>query len=328
MKRFFPLLLGAGWLLGCQNDTLLFVSPTSVTELNSLLLPNAPAVQTFGFTLSQPQTLHTAAGATLSFPANAFVLPNGSVATGRAELRVRELRSVGDMVLAGLNTNVALAANRLLVSAGEVNLQVWQGSTRLRWKPALATGPAPAGPSLAFPVPTGGLDTTRMFLWNLPVAGNPAAAPADSMAGWQPALLTGQSAWSPLLQANGFYTAALPLDTISWINFDQYWRPAAGPAARWTWAQVRVPAGATETRVFLRPAGYTSLCRTFGTPGDPTLWSNHFPEGTDVQAIVLQARDGQLYFGTQRYTWQQNAVMAPPLQALSAADIVQRIRQL
>ena len=35
-----------------------------------------------------------------------FVLPNGAPATGKAELRVREIRTVPDMVLASMPTHV------------------------------------------------------------------------------------------------------------------------------------------------------------------------------------------------------------------------------
>lgn len=327
MNRITCFLLAAAGLLGCRKDDVVVCATATLADLRAA----APAVQSFTFTLSQAQSLRTAFGATLAFGANAFILPNGAVATGQAQVRLRELHSVGDILLAGLHTNVSISSKQLLVSAGEFNIQIWQGSTRLRWNPAssVATSPLPTGPSLTTPVPQSGLDTTRMYLWQLPFPANPAAAAvADSM-GWQPALQrNGASAlaWKALLPTNGAYSALLALDSISWLNFDQFWRPASN--AVWSWANVKVPAGATETQVYLRPAGYTSLCRTFGTPNDPMRWRNHFPDGTVVQAIVLQARNGQLYFGTQTYTWQANAVMSPALEALSAEEVARRIRQL
>ena len=120
----------------------------------------------------------------------------------------------------------------------------------------------------------------------------------------------------------------LPLDSISWLNFDQYWQP--NTSAVWSSAQVQVPGGATETRVYLRPVGYTSLSRTFPVANSASspLWTARLPNGTDVQVIVLQAREGKLYFGTGRYVWQADLLMTPALQELSAAEIVQRSRQL
>lgn len=327
MKHFAFLCLGVALLAACnKEDDVIICPPAAVTFAD--LRAAAPAVQTISFDLGQAQSLHTAGGAVLAFPANAFVLPTGSVATGQGTLRLRELHSVGDIVLAGLHTD-AYQHTGLLVSAGEFNVQVWQGSTRLQWLQPVSASVPRIQPTLATPVPATGLDTTKMFLWKLPIAANGVLpVVADSVNGWQRGLLpngTQGPIWPVLRPTGGIYTAVLPLDSISWINFDQYWRSVSG--AVWSWNQVRVPSGASETRVYFRPAGYTSVCRSFAT-NDPTLWQNHFPNGTDVQAIVVQIRDGQFYFGTQRYNWQANLVMTPTLQALSAAEVVQRIRQL
>jgi hypothetical protein len=310
----------------CRHDDLVIYSPAA----NSLATANgpfAPAVQTFTVNLSQAQTLRTQGGATISFGANSLVLPNNTVATGTATLRVRELRTVGDMLLAGMHTNLATSSAQLLVSGGEYNVQVWQGITRLRWSsPFIGSGPAtPSWPRLSAPVPTAGLDTTRMFLWAMPLNRNAAANGSADSVGWRPAIQGGATGWGPISPSGGFYNVNFPLDTISWLNFDQYWRPAGN--ANWTTAQVRVPAGATETRVYLRPVGYTSLSRTFAT-ADPTLWQNHLPEGTDTQIIVQQLRDGQLYFGAARCIWRQNSIYTPALKPYTAAEMAQLVQQL
>ncbi|MBF9144241.1 hypothetical protein [Hymenobacter properus] len=318
----------AGLLLAssCRHDDLVIYSPAA----SSLAAANgafAPAVQTFTVNLSLPQTLHTQGGATITFGANSLVLPNNAVATGMATLRVRELRTVGDMLLTGMHTNLAVSAAQLLVSGGEYNVQAWQGATRLRWStPFIGTTPGTTGfARLSAPVPAAGLDTTRMFLWAMPLAQNAVVNGAADSVGWRPAIQGGTAGWPPVRPSGGFYNVNFPLDTISWLNFDQYWRPVNN--ANWTTARVRVPAGATETRVYLRPVGYTSLSRTFAT-SDPTLWQNHLPEGTDTQVIVEQLRDGQLYFGVERLTWHQNAVYAPKLQLYTAAEIAQLMQQL
>jgi hypothetical protein len=168
MKRLSLLLLGAGCLLACRKDDLLFIADDGVPPLTAMLLANAPAVQVFRFALNQPQTLRTAAGATLSFPANAFRLANGQTpAIGQAELWLREIYAVPDMVLASMPTTAASGAH--LVSGGEFTIQAWQGTIRLRL-PATgaATGAVQGGLELTSPVPAAGLDTTRMQLWQLP----------------------------------------------------------------------------------------------------------------------------------------------------------------
>ncbi|MDO7853772.1 hypothetical protein [Hymenobacter convexus] len=327
MKRISLLSVAIALLAsGCRREDLVIYTPTA-TSLAVAYQPYAPPVQSFSVNLGQGQTFRTSGGATISFKANSLVLPTNTLATGTATLRVQELHSVGELLLAGMHTNVAYFNNQLLVSAGEYRVQAWQGSTRLRWSSQFAgtAGSAPNLTTLSAPVPTAGLDTTRMFLWALPMVQNVGVrAAADSM-GWQPAVQGARTAWSPLPASSGFYNVNFPLDTISWLNFDQYWRPVNN--SNWTTAQVRVPAGATETRVYLRPVGYTSLSRTFAT-ADPTLWQNHLPEGTDTQVIVQQLRDGQLYFGTARYVWRQNSIYTPALQPHTAAEIAQLVQLL
>ncbi|MDB5234485.1 MAG: hypothetical protein JWR44_1478 [Hymenobacter sp.] len=319
MKRYALLLLGAGLLLGCQKDDILFVKTNSA--LAQLSQTNGPAVQRFVFALNQPQTLRTTAGATLSFPANAFRLPDGRTqATGQAELRVREIYSVADMVLANMPTTAHNGEH--LVSGGEFNIQVWQGSTRLRLGlPAVANGTAPRL-LLTSPVPPTGLDTTRMLLWQLPA--NAFAATAPDSSGWSWPAGNGGPTWlAP--PTGGFYSAALPLDSIGWWNIDQFWHAYRTSGTGGVF--VEVPVGATETRVYFRPVGYNGLARCVATPST-TRWASNLPIGADVIAVVLQERSGQLYYGTQRLTTQAGLVVSPTLQALSEADIVQRIRQL
>jgi hypothetical protein len=50
--------------------------------------------------------------------------------------------------------------------------------------------------------------------------------------------------------------------------------------------------------------------------------------GRAAMAIVLQSRDGKLYFGTQTVTVQANQTMEPQLEELSETEIVRRIRLL
>lgn len=329
MKRYALLCLGLLVLAACRKDDIVICDP-GVASAFAEVTAAAPPTQTFTFDLGQPHTLRTSRGTIVRFAANAFVLPDGSPATGTAKLRVRELHTVGEIFLAGLHTNLPSYRNQLLVSAGEFNLQAWQGTVRLRWRP-VGVATAIPGPSLSSPVPRAGVDTVAaMFLWNLPVAasGVGAPSPAADSSGWRPVRQGTQSTWNPLLQSGGYYTALLPLDSISWINFDQYWQPTS--SAVWSSANVQVPGGATETRVYVQPLGYTSLSRTFPVANSVAapLWTARFPNGTPVQVIVLQARDGKLYFGTERYTWQAGLLMTPPLQELTAAEIVQRVRQL
>lgn len=333
MKQLAFLCLGMALLASCREDDVILCDlPVATSSAFADLRAAAPAVERFTFNLSQAQSFRTRAGATVAFGPSAFVLPNGNVATGQAELRVREIYSVPDMVLADMPTT-AQVSRQMLVSGGEFNFQVWQGSTRLRMSPISPTGVVNRL-ALTSPVPTAGLDTTRMQLWKQ-LASPLAGTPADS-SGWQLATLPNTAAGNssvPVSLTTGpatitpYYSVAIPLDSIGNWNIDQFWHAYRNNPAGNVGVAVPVAAGLT-TRVYFRPVGYNGLARGFQSAASATFWQAYLPYGADVVAVVLQESNGQLYYGTQRFNTAANTIVTPALQALSAAAIVQRIRQL
>jgi hypothetical protein len=333
MKQLAFLCLGMALLAACSKDDVVICDPalTASAAFSNFRIA-APAFQRFSVNLDQAQSFRTRAGATVAFGPNAFVLPNGNVATGQAELRVREIYSVPDMVLADMPTTTQ-SSRQMLVSGGEFNFQVWQGSARLRMSPISSTG-AINRLSLTSPVPTAGLDTTRMMLWKQP-ASPLAGTPADS-SGWQLAFAPNAAAGSsPIMVAyttspsttTAYYSTAIPLDSIGNWNIDQFWSAYRNNPSGNVGVAVPVAAG-MSTRVYFRPVGYNGLARGFQSAASATFWLANLPYGADVVAVVLQENNGQLYYGTQRFNTANNIVVTPALQALSAADIIQRIRQL
>jgi hypothetical protein len=165
-----------------------------------------------------------------------------------------------------------------------------------------------------------------MLLWNMPFG--PGAGTARDSSGWQQ-VVGPNGAAVPVSSSAGYFSASLPLDSISRWNLDQFWHAYQNKALVYT--QVSVPTGstATVTHVYFRPVGYNGLGRTRPTSPALTSWANFLPQGADVVALVLQERDGLLYYGTQRFTVQTSQpVITPTLQPLSVVEIVQRIRQL
>ncbi|ALW85682.1 hypothetical protein AUC43_11640 [Hymenobacter sedentarius] len=323
MKHFAFACLGVALLASCRKDDMIICGPPVPAIQPTPTVPFAdlraasPAVQTFAFDLGQAQSLRTRGGASLAFGAGVFLLPNGTVATGQAELQVREIYTVADMILANLPTSTS--SRQMLISGGEFNIQVWQGTSRLRMAGSSPQMPqVPPRLTLTSPVPMAGLDTTQMMLWRR--ASPVGAGTAADTSGWQ---LNG----TRVPPTAGFFKAALPLDSIANWNLDQFWH--AYQTSPRTVVGVDVPAGGNSyTNVFFRPVGFNALARTYVGSSAPTRWQCTLPMGADVVAVVLQQRDGQLYFGTQRITVQPNSTVTPTLQALTAADIVQRIRQL
>ncbi|MDO7884550.1 hypothetical protein [Hymenobacter cheonanensis] len=311
MIRYLTLLGAAGLLLaaGCRKDDVISCTPTvsSSLSLKNFSGRNSAATQTFTLALGASQTITTAGGATLTFPANSLLLPTGSPATGTAQVRLRELYTVPDMVLANMPTDIVRQGN-MLVSGGEFNIQIWQNAARLR----LAVGQAVA---LQSPVPTA-QDTTRQYVWQ-----QPTAVMASDSAGWQ--LASAQR-----VQAlPGLYRASLPLDSIGWWNLDQFWHAYySASTARITVKTTATAAG--ETRVYLRPVGYNGLMKLWPATTAGTDWQREVPIGAELVAVVLQSLNGQLYFGTQRLTTSSGLTISPVVTAVSEAEAVRLIRQL
>jgi hypothetical protein len=333
MKHFACLCLGVALLAACRKDDDVVICSAATPATFADLRAAAPTVQTFTFTLSQAQSLRTNAGATLAFGANAFILPNGTVATGQAQLRVREIYAVPDMVLANLPTTAA-SSRQVLVSGGEFDIQVWQGGTRLRLSAVSPTGVIQRL-VLTSPKPTTGLDTTPMLLWQQSAAPPSVAGTIADSSGWMLRMDSTSRITTviPVTPNPGqptvsYFRAAIPLDSLSLWNIDQFLHAYSANSAGQIGVTVPVSSTPTGTRVYFRPVGYNGLARGFASPASATAWSSYLPYGADVIAIVLQERDGLLYYGAQRLTTAAGTVVTPTLEALSAAEIVQRIRQL
>ncbi|MDJ0366120.1 hypothetical protein QMK33_13240 [Hymenobacter sp. H14-R3] len=315
------LLAAAGLLLAsCRKADVIVCDPTPADSLSlaDFTRRNSAPVQAFSLAVGTTTTLTTQAGTTLVFPGNGFILPSGAAATGTAEVRVREIRSVPEMVLANMPTTVAVT-RQLLVSGGEFSIQVWQGASRLRLK--FTSTPLGTATGLALQTPIRAeQDITPQLLWQQPA--KLLASPISDSTGW--VLRDTLRAQVP-----SFYRTLIPLDSIGWWNIDQLWHRYLNN----TTVEVQVATPATEpgdTRVFLRPVGYNGLARLPSPVAGSarTRWAYSLPIGVEMIAVVLQSVQGQLYYGTQRLTSQSGLVVTPPLVAVSEAEAVRLIRQL
>ena len=316
MTRYLILFGAAGLLAlaGCRKDDLVECAPTtfpapptSVLTLSNFSRSNSVPTQTFTLALGGSQTITTAGGASFTFPANGYQLPTGGVASGAAQVRIREIYTVPAMVLADMPTNVARQPD-MVVSGGEFNIQVWQNATRLR----LAPGQLVAVQS---PIPAD-QDTTSQLVWQ-----QDASSMATNSAGWQIATARAVQTLS------GFYQTSIPLDSVGWWSFNQFWHIYAGGAL----SQVTIKTTATAagaTRVYLRPVGYNSLLKLWPLTTAGTDWQKDAPTGAEMVAVVLQSINGQLYYGTQRVTISPGLTISPAVVAVSEAEAVRLIRQL
>jgi hypothetical protein len=307
MTRLFLFLSAAGLLAvaGCRKDDVVDCAPGS--GLADFIRRNSVAPQTFPLRLDSIWSVTTAGGARLTFPAASFLLPTGARATGTAQVRIREIYTVPDMVLANMPTDIVRRGNTL-VSGGEFSIQVWQNGARLRLAPQQTV-------TIQSRVPAA-QDTTRQSVWQ-----QPASVLASDSAGWQ--FASAQRVQS----LPGLYRALLPLDSIGWWNIDQFWHVYnSNPTTKVT---ITTPATAPgETHVYLRPVGFNGLAHLWPSTGTTTEWQKEMPVGADMVAVVLQSSNGQLRYGTQRVTISKGLVISPVLAPVSEAEAVRLIRQL
>jgi hypothetical protein len=323
MNRLLLWVGAAGLLLaGCKKDDVVDCTPappvvtppsppTSNLSLAEFTRRNSAPVQYLFFAPNIFWTITTQAGAKLRLPANCFHLPSGALASDTCYLKVREIYSVADMVLADMPTGTGtVQPQSLLISAGEFSIQAWQRTVRLRATGnSTSTQPDLNSPRLA------GQDSSGQQLWQQPFV-------QGRLVGWQT-----QTSYPSVQTYSRFNQVSIPLDSLSWWNIDKLWNGYTGASLVTT--SVETPAAASgETRVYVRPTGLNGLVRMNATSSASTQWQATMPQGATMQAIVLQSINGQLYFGTQQFTVQSGVTIKPTLTAVSEADAVRLIRQL
>jgi hypothetical protein len=327
MNRLLLLLGLAGLLLaaGCRKDDFLDCppatptsppTPTSNLSLEEFIRRNGVVVQRFFLVLNKTQTITTRAGASITFPANRFLLPTGAVATDTAMVSVREIYSVPDMVLSNMPTQIA-GSRRLLISGGEFRIQVWQNGVRLR----LAAGTSRV--VVVSPVPAGAASGQQLVWQQLANIIPDSAAWSRPPSGDTVRTTTFPNGMNPV------YTMPVPLDSVSWWNIDQTWsiyQTASLGVVTVQTPPITAP-NIGSTYVFLRAAGLNGLVRLYAG-ASPNRWPGQLPLGANMTVAVLQSINGQLYFGTQGITTQSGLVVTPTLTAVSEADAVRLIRQL
>src|SRR5690606_4963737 len=100
----------------------------------------APQSETFTLDASAGGTLTLSSGTTITFPANAFVKPDGSPVSGNVSVSAKDILTAGDMILA--NKPTITSSGEMLESFGEIIVQASKNDTVLRMSPAVQQRPA------------------------------------------------------------------------------------------------------------------------------------------------------------------------------------------
>jgi hypothetical protein len=294
-------------LFGCDKpDGELVISEpqppiTSVTEFHRVF---TPPTQVFQLNPGQAQNVTLIDGTVLFFPARAYELLTGGVATGPVEVRVQGMIKPVDMVLGGLPT---MSFWRPLETGGQFHITAWQNSTvPLRLRPGY-------GITLSVPrAPTTSL--TGMTLWtgirtvgtSLTWLQDTARVRTDGVPGGQQYLQT-----------------QLRTDSLGWYNLGRLW--TSNPADT---TQLRADVGGDPAaRVYVLPTQRSGAFMMKWNSQTRLMELYGVPAGTDLKVIVLKTQNGELLVGTEHTVLRRGMVFRLPLQPMTVQAAADRIRQ-
>lgn len=321
--RFICSLLAGGLLLAaCGQDT---IDCAPQPNDNDGVVLNPSVLNTFVRKHEAPQqqftlnpapgtttTFVTAKGARVTVPYGAFVRADGvTPVTGAFQLTVREILNKPDMILSAMPT---VSNGQVLISGGQYYLRASQNGARLRLKPATRL-------FLRTPSPTTPADPAMQLFFGAPTA--------NGSVNWLPQ--TPQNPSTIRVDSSGqgaFYNLTLNNDSLGWINCDRFWN--VNPQTTVT-ASLAVPGAEVNpnnTLVFWVFNSINSVARGYVVAGQNTLTTPNVPVGYSLTAVVIRLVDGQYYFGKQTATVAAGQTFAPPLRALSEADLLAEVQQL
>jgi hypothetical protein len=154
-KIFLPLAFVALTILGVvsckKNDNPAIPGiddQASAQLMQAFFEKHAPKTEAFSFDASAGGTITLKSGTKITFPANAFVKPDGSPVTGAITVSAKDILKAGDMILA--NKPTITASGEMLESFGEIIVKASRNDTALRINPVVVQRP----PTVMVPIGT------------------------------------------------------------------------------------------------------------------------------------------------------------------------------
>lgn len=154
-KIFLPLALVTLTILGLnsckKNDSPAIPGiddQASARLMQAFFEKHAPKTERFSFDASAGGTLTLRSGTKITFPANAFVKPDGSLVAGSVIVSAKDILKASDMILA--NKPTVTSSGEMLESFGEIIVNASRNDTALRINPAVVQRP----PTVMVPVGT------------------------------------------------------------------------------------------------------------------------------------------------------------------------------
>lgn len=305
-------------ITACKKDDASTTKTTS--NLKNVFAQTRVASQQFTIDGASYQTITGAKGTKIYFFSGSLKHRNGSPVTGNVDIELKEIYSLGDMILS--NATTTTTNGRRLESGGELFLKATQGGEEL-----LVNNTNP--PIIQFPVNS---PVSGMQLFNGRFAPNDSVA-QDSTLLWDSIPNGGGQVVQDTVGAGGGFTQyyyQFGLDSFGWSNCDRFWsNTGAGTAV-----QIKLPNDFdnTNTSVFMIfTAEHTAA------PSDTYDATNHIcgfhsdgntPIGISVSIVAISEKNGQYYSSIVSTTTVANMLVTLTMTPTTLADIKTQVALL
>ena len=305
---FFVLAAGIfSSLVACQKGDNLFpdeAKPVSAADIHARY---APGLQSFQGDAASGFSIRGEKGVEITFPANAFMYPDGQPVTGQVTVRLKEYLTKADIVFGGMPTE---SNGWLLETGGEIYVDAFAGSSPLRLNPA--NGPLSADPVEVVVPRNPDQDPDGMILF---VEGNREGRPDTAANGgaWTPPVpepdpnVTWQAAaYYPFGNSPNTYWFNLP--DFGWSNCDRLYNYPGNRVSASVKPDEAAPAGMTDVQALLIFRDIESVITLVPAPGRFDSYINSLPEGAVATAVLLgKNAAGNFMLGYQTITIAANA---------------------
>jgi hypothetical protein len=300
-KIIFPILLAVVIFTACQPE-LSSLPENKHTSLEDFYKTNRAAVQTSTVNNATGGVTTTVSGVKIHFPANGFVTESGSPVTGNADVSVKEILTIKDMILNNMPTT---SGGLPLESGGEFNIKVSQNSQPLK----LA-----AGKFLKIEIPkTPGILANTMQVFN-------GKSNADGSVDWAPNTNPGNFVVG---DSTLFTSYSLFCDSINWINCDKFINE---PTVSFTVYPANAPSN-DSTNCFVHLTGRNTLVKMNWTRGLSYYNSDRLlPVPSTI--VGISVKNGLLYASFTPVTVRHQQSVTMNFTAYSEAQLKERLAML
>lgn len=314
-KIFLPLALATATILALvsckKNDNPAIPvgdDRASARMMQAFFEKHAPQTETFNLDAAAGGTITLKSGTKITFPANAFVKPDGSPVAEAVTVSAKDILKASDMILA--NKPTVTSSGQMLESFGEIIVNASKNDTALRINPAVVQRP----PTVMVPVgtATGAKREAPMWEGDTTVSYTNNGYNHDN----QPTSVTIQYSvskgidWSqiPGWGAVNGGTTIFPLDALGqWRNCDALYNDPNPKTTVLGYFGDKFngqtgSAGQTPSMLFFKKAGTNTLINYSvmilnPAPGKEGFLSyqNSMPIGTSGTFLAMSAKDGKFY---------------------------------